>query len=107
MSRQIAVINKSTVVSPTDFAAAVAAVQIQVSRDFAPIWGLDAKLVAQTHDVTTERIYILDDSDQANALGYHETDKHDVPVGYVFAKTSLDNGEHWQATFSHETLEQV
>lgn len=43
----------------------------------------------------------------ADALGYHEDDANGVPVGYVFAATTMQAGDHWEATFSHEALEQL
>jgi hypothetical protein len=37
-------------------------------------------------------IVILDDPDQANALGYHDVDPHGNPYARVFAKPVLDHG---------------
>lgn len=112
--RTITIINQSTVVKDADFAAAVAACQRQVNEHFGPAWGgLVAKLFPQTAapgatlNVPGERIYVLDDSDQQGALGYHELTQGDAPVGYVFVKTSEDAGDPWQTTLSHELLEQL
>lgn len=41
---RIAVINASTVLTDDEVQAAVPALQTQVHRDFAPIWGIDADL---------------------------------------------------------------
>lgn len=113
--RTITIVNQSTVVNAAEFAAAVAACQRQVNEHFGPAWGgLSAQLVAQTaaspqapHNVAGECIYVLDDSDQQGALGYHELTASDVPIGYCFAKTSQDAGDSWQTTLSHELLEQM
>jgi hypothetical protein len=43
---QVAVINTSTVLTDDQVQAAVPALQIQVHRDFAPVWGIDADLTA-------------------------------------------------------------
>ena len=41
---QVTVLNKSTVVSDDDVSSAVTALQTQVHRDYAPVWGCDADL---------------------------------------------------------------
>ena len=104
--RTINIINKSTVVTEAQLAPVIEALQTQVNRDFFPAYGLECLLTTLPEDTAKERIYILDDSDQAGALGYHE-ETGAVPVGYVFAKTDLDYGESWSATLSHELLEQL
>ena len=84
------------------------ALQVQCNRDFSPIWGIWANLiVGNTQDPKAEVIHILDNSDQADALGYHERTPAETPVGYVFAKTTIDAGDQWSATLSHELLEQL
>lgn len=108
MPRQILIINKSTVVGPADLAPVIAAQQKQIDNDFATAWsGLRADLVYSADDnATAERIYLLDNSDQADTLGYHDFQGGE-PVGFVFAKTSIDAGYSWTSTFSHEVLEQL
>jgi hypothetical protein len=103
--RQISIVNQSTTVPPAEFAAAVAALQVQLDRDFAPAWNLSATLAA--NGTTAERVYILDDTTQADALGYHDVTSADVPVGFVFAKTDQQYGVAWASTLSHEVLEQL
>jgi hypothetical protein len=106
----IAVTNHSTVVNDTDVAKAVNAIQIQVSRDFAALWGVDAYLQFHAYEVDVPgawRIGIFDDSDQADALGYHDFTADGLPLGKVFAKTTIDDGASWTVCFSHETLEML
>ena len=73
---QVAVINESTVVSDSDIDKAVQSLQVQVSRDFAGPWGIDATL--QFVKAGTQPpaglwwLVILDNSDPAGALGYHD-----------------------------------
>src|SRR5262249_55064263 len=50
-------------------------------------------------------IAVLDDSDVADALGYHDVTKAGLPVGKVFAKTDLQAGSSVSATLSHELCE--
>lgn len=106
----VAVINKSTALSDANVAAAVPGLQVQVSRDFALIWGVDANLVfvgqGQQPPPNAWQLIVLDDSDQAGALGYHEL-KTGLPIGYVFARTDLQAGLNWTVTCSHELLEML
>jgi len=96
--------NKSTVVPDAEFQAAVAAVQSQVTKDFAPVWGIDATITtAPTADPPAWKVSVLDDSDQAGALGYH--DDGPAPWGRVFAATDRKYGLLWTVTLSHEVLE--
>ena len=108
---KVSIVNQSSVVSDKDAAAVVDALQIQVHRDFAPIWGIDADLVyiakGQTADPKTWCLLILDNSDVDGALGYHDLNKSGVPVGKIFAKTDLDNHLLWSVTASHELLEML
>lgn len=109
MVMHISIINSSTVISDTDGAAAVAAMQVQTSRDFAPIWGIDAVLtyVAKGHTAAagTWQLAILDNSDEAGALGYHDITKDGQPLGKIFAKTDKQYGLSWTVTASHELFE--
>lgn len=114
MGRNILIVNQSTVVNSDDFTAAVSAVQKQITEHFAPAWGgltaflsIAAAGPAAPQAVDGEAVYVLDDSDQMGALGYHEVAQGDVPVGFVFARTCQQNNIPWQTTLSHEVLEQL
>ena len=76
MPIQISVINSSTVLTDQQVSDVVPVLQKQVTQDFYPIWGVDAKLTfvpsAGDPDTSGWWLVILDDSDQANALGYHD-----------------------------------
>jgi hypothetical protein len=52
-------------------------------------------------------LVILDNSDQADALGYHDVTAEGLPLGKVFAKTTQQYGEKWSVTASHELLEML
>lgn len=107
----IAVVNQSTVVKDADAAAWTNALQTQVSQDFFPVWGVDAKLTVLPHGKNPAPgswvIAILDNADQANALGYHDITPDGLPLGKVFAKTTLDDGGEVSVTTSHELLEML
>jgi hypothetical protein len=50
---------------------------------------------------------VLDNSDQAGALGYHDVTDQGLPLGKVFAGTDLQSGNQWTVTASHELLEML
>jgi hypothetical protein len=108
---RIAVLNASTVLTDSMVAAAVLAIQHQISYDFGPRWHQSAKLTAypvgSTPPATSWLLGIFDDSDQAGALGYHDVTAAGLPLGKVFAKTDIDYGYSWTVTASHETLEMI
>jgi hypothetical protein len=108
---QIAVINESTVLADSDVAPVVAALQKQVTHDFRPIWGVDAELTIVPKGASTPSgswwLVLLDDSDQANALGYHDLTNEGLPIGKVFAASDLKAGTSWTVTASHELLEML
>lgn len=111
----VAIVNRSTVVSDELVRAATAALQKQVLRDFAAAgWPMAEVAFHSGRDMIGLRIppdnyqlIILDDTDQAGALGYHDLPQtpDGQPIGYVFAKTDLQYGLSWSVTASHELLE--
>lgn len=104
----IAVVNESTVVTDVDLVTAVAALQHQVAYDFKRHWGVGCKLeIRDSVPSNAWGLVILDDSDQAGALGYHDVTAADLPLAKVFAKTDKDYGYNWTITASHELLEML
>ena len=109
----IYVINKSTVASDATVKKWCAALRIQVKRDFAPAWGLVKPPALRFRRSTlfiprTSRVWIiavLDNADQAGALGYHSTDDRGRPYARVFVQTAQEYGVEPSTTFSHEVLE--
>lgn len=108
---RISVINSSTVLTDAEVDSAVACLQTQVTRDFAPAWGIDAELVSVKKGgrplANTWWLVVLDDSDQAGALGYHDLTDKGLPIGKVFAGSDMKAGFHWTVTASHELLEML
>lgn len=108
---QISIINESTVLNDSDVTPVVAALQQQVTNDFRPIWGTDAELTMVPQGTPpptgTWWLVILDDSDQADALGYHDLTPDGLPIGKVFAASDLKAGTSWSVTASHELLEML
>ena len=107
----ISVINESTVLADADVAPVVAALQQQVTNDFGPVWGTAAELTivpkGNQPAAGSWWLVLLDDSDQANALGYHDLTTEGLPIGKVFAASDLKAGTSWTVTASHELLEML
>lgn len=117
MTDTIYVQNASTVLTETQTAAMTRACAYQARWQFAPAWGRQPTAVlylakGAAPPAGAQVIVILDDSDQAGALGYHSEGDNGVAYGRVFAKPSLDAGSTVfggpyavSATLSHEVLE--
>lgn len=105
----LAFIRDTALLSDDMVASYVAAQQIQVSRDFAPLWGADAKciFVAPDHPVPEAawQVWFKDHTDQDGALGYHDVAGN--PIAYVFVADDLADGISWTVTASHEVLEML
>src|ERR1043165_7657635 len=106
-------INACTAVTDDEVKRCVDALQIQINRDFGPIWeaGLTTKLnfiskaSGKKGGSTTRWLTFLDNSDVAGALGYHDLTSSGRPLGKVFVKTNMDDGASWTVAASHELLE--
>lgn len=107
----ISFINASTAVTDDEAKQVMDALQIQVSRDFAPVWGVDASLIFVPSGISpapgTWWLTVLDNSDQAGALGYHDITPDGLPIGKIFAGTDKAIGSSWSVTASHELLEML
>jgi hypothetical protein len=111
MKIQIAVLNHYAPLGAAEVKKVIAALQTQVSRDFSPAWGIDAvlKYYASREAAPKDswQLVILDNTDQAGALGYHDLTPAGKPLGKVFAGTDIKNKESWTITASHELLEML
>lgn len=108
---QLSVINSSTVLTDDQVSAAVPDFQTQVHSHFASAWGVDADLsfvpTGQNPAAGSWWLVILDNSDQAGALGYHDYSSEGLPIGKVFAGSDMQYGYQWTVTASHELLEML
>jgi hypothetical protein len=110
---KIAVINKTEKkpIPARDLAKVVAALQKQVERDFAPVWRIEAHLSllregeALPHDAWW--LALLDTSDRADDLGYHDLTGTGLPLGKAFVATAEDDDMPWSVVLSHELLEML
>ena len=104
--------NISTVLTYEQVTAIMGAVMHQVAEDVAPLWGcqrLEMIAVPKGASMTPDffQFLIADTSDQADALGYHETTSAGWPIGYAFAKSTIAAGDNPSVTISHELLEMI
>lgn len=109
MTQIIIVKNQTTVLSDAEVQAALPAFQTQITTDFAPAYGTPASIAfaGKTDPVPAGAILVvmLDNADQAGALGYHDMQKSGDPIAKVFVKTTQRYGGIWTVTASHEILE--
>ncbi len=107
----IAVVNESTTISDADVRAALPALQAQIRDDFGPLWHTGATLlfVAKNAKLPSGawQLAILEDSDQAGALGYHDLTPDGLPLAKAFASTARSAGTPWTVVASHELLEML
>lgn len=105
-SPTISIMNKCSILRDEDVKAAVAALQIQLDRDFSPVWGISATLQFLPKNTPLPvhhwLIALMDTSDQAGALGYHDLTDEGLPVAKIFAKDDQKYGLAWTVTLSHE-----
>jgi hypothetical protein len=115
---RLSVVNHTRgLLSDEEVQTAVRAVNRQIAEDFAPYWNVSGTLRLEgissggpraddTIDMQGEAIlYIWDEADVPDALGYHEANYRGIPYGFVFVDIATELGENWTVTFSHEALE--
>ena len=107
---QIAVINESTQIADTEVQQYIPAFGQQWNNDLEPVWGVET---AQFQFVPagvvpaagTWWVVFLDDSDQANALAYHDLTNEGLPISKVFVKTIKADGASVSVGATHEICE--
>lgn len=104
LPQHLALVSQSSQVKFGEVAQIAAALQKQITRDFAPLWSVQATIDAfeQLKDVPAGYwpIVIKDDINQAGAAGFH-TDRHGQPYALVQASAGVAQ------TCSHEMLEML
>ncbi len=102
----ISFINASTGVPDALAEQTMKDLQTQVTRDFYPIWGVNAQLQfvgkGQKPNSSHWWLSLLDNSDQAGALGYHDLTSLGQPIGKAFVKTCQQYGVSRTVDASHE-----
>jgi hypothetical protein len=107
---QIAVINESTAIADSDAQAMIPAFNTQWNNDLNSVWGVGAARFAlntkqQAPPAGSWWVVFLDDSDQANALAYHDLTNEGLPISKVFVKTIQADKASLSVGASHEICE--
>src|SRR5215472_12561029 len=102
LPRQVALVSDTPSVNFPELSTVAAALQKQASRDFGPIWGVNATVNAfdalESVPVDYWPVILRDDINEPGAAGFH-TDDHGQPFSLVQADGN------WPLTTSHEVLE--
>jgi hypothetical protein len=106
----LAVINESTAYADADVHKMLPAFTQQWNHDLKPIWGVETAsfaFVPKGHAPAKGAWWVvfLDDSDQADALAYHDLTDEGLPISKVFVKTILADKASVSVGATHELLE--
>jgi hypothetical protein len=109
----INVINKSSLLNSKDFSSAFEACKIQLEQHVSPLWNKGAwNLVSNQPESVGYPIVILDDPDQAGALGYHTETPSGKIWGRVFVRPIVNRKGQMlygplsvSSVLSHEIME--
>ena len=105
MISQVALVSQTTKVGLDEVSVVAAALQKQVTRDFGPIWNIQASVSAFSKLAQVPLGYwaviVRDDIKMQGAAGFHSNKKNGQPFALVQYDTN------WALTASHETLEML
>jgi hypothetical protein len=104
LTAHVALVSEESKITIGELTNVAGALSKQVSRDFGPIWQVNADVAAyqRLEDIPLDYwpIIVKDDIGDPSAAGYHE-DKHGQPFSLVQYDSS------WSLTASHECLEML
>ncbi len=105
----VAVLRETDEINDAEAERVVSALQSQVREHFGPAWGIEAQIMFVTGGPPRGAwwLVLLNDTDQADALGYHDLTDEGMPLGKVFLRSCAKHGLSWSVTASHETLEML
>jgi hypothetical protein len=107
---QIAVINESTAINDADVQNMLPAFSQQWNTDLRQVWGVDQAAFpfvpkGQQPAANSWWMVFLDDSDQADALAYHDLTDEGLPISKVFVKSILGDNSSVSVGATHEMCE--
>jgi hypothetical protein len=107
---QIAVMNESKGVQDPVVQGMLQAFDQQWNQDLRPIWGIDQGLFTfvpqgQSPAAGAWWVVFLDNSDQADALAYHDLTNEGLPISKVFVETILADKSSISVGATHEICE--
>lgn len=104
-------------ISPKELFNAIWAVNYQVMFHYSRSRWVQLKLAPAGHMMPLTHgspppkgawnIILLDNADQASALGWHDDEHNDIPYAEVFVQTCRDDNVPWSEVLSHEVLEML
>jgi D-alanyl-D-alanine carboxypeptidase len=106
----IACVNSATIPLGVDWTALITALDDYVNKYFSPVWGTPARVVDAGAGPVPPGCWGLvfkDNSDQPNALGYHNLTDDGLPLSQVFVRDILAAGDKVSVTASHEIAEML
>lgn len=109
--KRICVVNRlqQTSISEQEIMKALKSLQDGLKKEFLYYHGFSAKLYYAGPTVKEPtnmwNMVLLDTSDVAGALGYHDNNSAGIPQGKIFCKTAKDYGANWTITLDHEIKE--
>jgi hypothetical protein len=109
---RIAILNRTSEVPDEQVERIAHAIQLQVTEDFMIPWGIGAHIKFVPREDTESwqdywNVVVVDTSEEADALGYHDLTPQGLPKGTAAWKTTLLDGDEPSGTVSHETLEMM
>ncbi len=115
----ISIVNLTEDISDVVLQRVIRAINRQIAEDFEPYWSFGARLrlegsagkIPNKESPSELRgdaiLYLWNQADVEDALGYHDANAKGIPYGFVFTELSEELGENWTVTLSHEALELV
>lgn len=117
----ISVINMTNgEISDPELLAAIRAINRQIADDFVPYWSMPATLRLEGTLIDQPRenlsaaimrgdaiLYVFSGTGDANTEGFHDRNFRGIPYGVVYSEVSVQTGDPWSVTFSHEALELI
>ena len=116
----ISVVNRTNGLVPdSELQRVIRAINRQIQEDVSPHWNRTALLrlegtLGGSPDPDNPRnlrgqgiIYVCQDVDQEDYLGYHDLNQRGIPFGFVFLDIAKNLEEEWSVTLSHEALEML
>ena len=107
-------------ISDADLLAAIRVINQQIEYDFAPYWNMPATLRLEGSLLKQPRanlsaavmrgdavLYVWSATAHGDPEGFHDRNFRGIPYGVVYSEVSVQTGDPWSVTFSHETLELI
>jgi hypothetical protein len=104
----VACFNRAETPLGIDFDTLIKAMQVYVDKHVVPVWDTHAKLTKSDNFVKGAwAMAFLDDTDQADFLGYHDLTPDGLPLSKVFVRTILRDKASVSVVASHELVEML